>query len=221
MTIELFAAFILASAILALTPGPAMSLIVSNSVSHGTKAGVITVAGNSSGLTLLVVAAILGMSSIMALMADWFDLVRWVGAAYLIWLGASRIYRAYRAQIAQAAHPEQASSQVQANFPPAPQIAQKRYYWQGLFVSLSNPKVLLFLGAFFPQFVTNTAPLLPQFVLLAIAFLITITLLDLAMAYLAGSVRNWFSARRQNFMEYFSGMILLCGGAWLALARRG
>ena len=96
MSIELFLAFVLASAVLAATPGPSVSLIIANGTSHGLKAGLLTVAGGISGVVLLVTGATLGMSSVMALVANWFDFLRWAGAAYLIWLGVSRIWKAWR-----------------------------------------------------------------------------------------------------------------------------
>lgn len=206
MSIELYLAFILASAVLALTPGPAMSLIIANGATHGRSAGLVTVAGNSLGLGLLVLGAVLGMSSVMAVMADWFDLIRWAGAAYLIWLGASRLYRALR-------H-EKHSADKPGNLP------RRRWFGQGLAVALSNPKVLLFLGAFFPQFVNPQGALGQQFALLAVTFLVVVILIDSSYALLAGAARGWFSGQRLRLAQGISGCLLICGGLWLALARR-
>lgn len=206
MSIELYLAFILASAVLALTPGPAMSLIIANGAAHGRSAGLVTVAGNSLGLGLLVLGAVLGMSSVMSLMADWFDLIRWAGAAYLIWLGVSRLARALG--------PEKHAVERLENLP------RRRWFAQGLAVALSNPKVLLFLGAFFPQFVSPQGPLGPQFALMAITFLAVVILIDASYALLAGSARSWFTGGRMRLMQGISGCLLIGGGLWLALARR-
>ncbi len=96
MSFEVFLAFVLATAALALLPGPIVSLIVANGTSFGTRAALTTVAGSSTGLAFLAAGAALGMSSLMALMSDWFDVIRWVGAGYLVWLGAIRLWRAWK-----------------------------------------------------------------------------------------------------------------------------
>lgn len=205
MSLELYIAFLLASALLALTPGPIVSLVVANGTSYGTRAALTTVAGSTSGLALLVSGAALGMSSVMAFMAEWFDWVRWAGAAYLVWLGAGRLWRAWRDR-------ETALSTAMA--------PRRRCYWQGLSVALSNPKVLLFLGAFFPQFVDPQAALAPQLALLAAGFLTTAITIDTSYALLAGSARTWFTRGRMRLADGVSGCLLVCGGIWLAAARR-
>jgi len=206
MSIELYLAFVLASAVLALTPGPAMSLIIANSTSHGVRAGLTTVAGGSTGLALLVMGATLGMSSVLALMAEWFDVIRWIGAAYLIWLGGRRLYYAFNVK------PDGDMQPIKGK--------KGRWYWQGLAVTLSNPKVLLFLGAFFPQFVNPNGSLPLQFSLLAVTFVVTMMLIDGGMALVAGSARRWFTGARVRIADGLSGALLICGGLWLAFARR-
>ncbi len=207
MNIDLYLAFILASALLALAPGPAMSLIVANSASHGVRAGLTTAAGGGLGLGLLVAGAALGMSSIMALMAGWFDLIRWIGAAYLVWLGGSRLYRAVKGNRPLAA---MAGRETRAG----------RWFWQGLGVALSNPKVLLFLGAFFPQFVNPQADPGGQLAILAATFLATMMVIDCGYAVLAGSARRWFTGARMRIAEGFTGALLIGAGLWLAAVRR-
>lgn len=206
MTIELYIGFVLASALLALAPGPAMSLIIANSASYGVRAGLKTVAGGGLGLGLLVAGAALGMSSVMALMADWFDVVRWIGAAYLVWLGASRLYRAIKAE-GGAGAPESGA-------------VQGRFFWQGVAVALSNPKVLLFLGAFFPQFVNPGTAVGVQLAILAATFLAVMMIIDSSYAVLAGSARRWLTGSRMRVADGLSGALLMCGGLWLAAARR-
>lgn len=204
MSMELFLAFVLASAVLAATPGPNVSLIIANGTSHGRKAGLLTVAGGITGIILLVTGATLGMNSVMALVAEWFDFLRWAGAAYLIWLGASRIWRAWRRE-------------------PAfelPVTSRRNWYWQGLAVSLSNPKILLFLGAFFPQFVNQDAPIAGQLWMLALAFIAIVTAIDGSYALLAGTAKGWITQKRIRLADSITGSLLICGGLWLAAARR-
>lgn len=204
MTIEVFAAFVAASALLAVTPGPAMSLIIANGASQGTRAGLLTVAGGTLGLGLLVAAVVLGMSSFMALMAEWFDWIRWIGAAYLVWLGVGKLRQALRKDAP----------------PPAPVVSGRRWFWQGLAVSLSNPKVLLFLGAFFPQFVNPAAPVDTQLAILGVGFLVTMTVIDGSVALLASRIGTWLTAARWRIMDTMTGTLLVIGGIWLATQKR-
>ena len=205
MSLQLYLAFVLACFVLAITPGPNMSLLIANGTTHGVRAALLTVIGSSLGLSLLVVIAALGMTASMRLMADWFDIIRWVGAAYLVWLGIGRLRSAWRL-----------AGDTDVPLP----VKGGRWFWQGAAVSLSNPKVLLFLGAFFPQFIDPVSPAGPQLALLAVTFVLTIAAVDCAVASAAGSARAWFTAQRRRVAEGVSGVLLVCGGLWLAAARR-
>lgn len=204
MSVELYLTFLLATAALAFLPGPIVSLIVANGASFGPRAAFTTIAGSSTGLALMVAGAAFGMGSLLALVADWFDYIRWAGAAYLVWLGLSRIYTALK---------HDAGVHMPAG-------RRQRWYWQGLVAALSNPKVLLFLGAFFPQFVNPEAAAAPQLVLLAVGFLATAILIDSLYAVLAVTARAWFSDRRMRLADGLGGCLLIGGGLWLAFARR-
>ncbi len=204
MSLQLYLTFVLACVLLAITPGPNMSLYMANGASHGVRAALMTVFGSALGLSVLVAFATIGMTSLMTFMAEWFDAVRWVGAAYLVWLGFTRLRAAF------------------AGESPGPVQAPRngRYFWQGTAISLSNPKVLLFLGAFFPQFVDPRAPLAPQLILLAVTFVISLAGVDSCLALAVGTARGWFTARRRRFADGISGVLLFGGGLWLAVMRR-
>lgn len=204
MTIEVFLAFVLATAALAFLPGPIVSLIVANGTSFGTRAALTTVGGSSTGLAILAGGAALGMGSLLAFTSEWFDVIRWIGAAYLVWLGVSRLWRSWKG----------------GEDLPMPPANSQRFYWQGMIAALSNPKVLLFLGAFFPQFVNQDASPGPQLAILAVTFVLTAALCDSLYAVLAGSARSWFTERRMRLADSVGGCLLILGGAWLALARR-
>jgi homoserine/homoserine lactone efflux protein len=203
MSLELYGAFIITCVVLALTPGPNMSLYIANGSAYGTRAALLTVLGASLGLSILVGFATIGMTSAMALVAEWFDFIRWIGAAYLVWLGIGRL----RAAIC--------GESIAATEAPRP----GRYFWQGAAVSLSNPKVLLFLGAFFPQFVNPDAAMGPQLMLLGITFVIALVAVDCCMALAVSAARGWFT-RRKRIADAISGTMLLGGGLWLAIMRR-
>src|SRR5262245_64350090 len=136
MSVEVLIAFIAACILLGLTPGPNMSLIVANTLTTGLTAGLYTLAGTTTGLALLVAAAVMGMSSVMVFMSEWFDILRFLGALYLVWLGARQLWHFWHAEAGSGTPPP----------------TRGNCYVQGLLVSLANPKVMLFLGAFLPQF---------------------------------------------------------------------
>ena len=204
MSPEIFVTFCLASILLFLTPGPAMGLIIANSASFGSRAGLVTVLGNTLGLGLLLGLVVAGLSYVLLLMADYFDTIRWIGAIYLVWLGISRFRK-----LATTAETGAGGAG-----------RDKRCFWQGLAVGLSNPKVLLFYGAFFPQFLDFSGDLSQQLIILTSAFLVLALIVDGGMALLAGRAGAWISARRARLIDRISGTLLIAGGLWLALARR-
>lgn len=206
MSIYLYSAFVLACIALAITPGPNMALFLANSTAHGTRAALITLAGSSAGLAILVAFAALGMTSLMAIVAEWFDIIRWIGAAYLIWLGFSRLYTAWGMQ------PDDVIAAAPA--------ARGKWFFQGFATSLSNPKVLLFLGAFLPQFIVPNAAVGPQLALLSVTFVAVIAMVDMMTVLLFGSARSLLMGSRRRLAEGFSGLLLVFGGVWLATMRR-
>ena len=139
---QLYLAFILATTILILIPGPAVTLILATSLAHGGRAALVTVAGSSSAIVIQLAITALGMTSLMLLLSEWFEWLRWAGVAYLVYLGIQH----WRAS-AQAA-PDQATRAPSSN----------RLYWRGFVVNATNPKTLFFYAAFFPQFVDPSRP---------------------------------------------------------------
>ncbi|MBV9516825.1 MAG: LysE family transporter, partial [Hyphomicrobiales bacterium] len=93
MSLELYLAFVAATAILILIPGPNVALIVANSVAHGSRFGLLTVAGTSSAVIIQLLLTVAGMTTFLSIMANWFEWLRWIGVAYLVYLGI----RAWRA----------------------------------------------------------------------------------------------------------------------------
>ena len=199
------ALFIGACILLGLTPGPNMSLIVANTLAGGLRAGLVTLAGTSVGLAVLVTIAAAGMSSVMVLMAQWFDAVRWAGALYLIVLGVRQLWGWWRRRASGLA-------------PPTPPATTS--FAHGLIVSLSNPKVLLFLGAFLPQFVDPARPAVPQLAILAVVFWATLLATDLVYTIAIARARTAIDARKLQVLDGMAGGLLLVGGMVLATARR-
>src|SRR6187399_3030255 len=92
MSIELYAAYLLACVVFTLVPGPTVTLIIANSLTHGTRAGLLNVAGTQLGLAVFVGVLVIGLASVIETMGVWFDWIRFLGAAYLVWIGI-RMFR--------------------------------------------------------------------------------------------------------------------------------
>ena len=203
MHLSLYLGFVLASTILILIPGPNVSLIVANSIAYGTRYGLLTVAGTSSAIVVQLSLATLGLTATLDMLAGWFEWVRWVGVAYLLYLGV----RQWAAAPVDLTHTRPQPRSFRAIAP------------RGFLISLTNPKTLLFYGAFFPQFVSADAPIVPQVVLLSLTFLGIAGALDTGWALLAGRVRGVL-AIRGRLRNRLSGGFLIGAGIGLALARR-
>jgi threonine/homoserine/homoserine lactone efflux protein len=206
MSPEVLAAFIATCILLGLTPGPNMSLILASTLSSGLRAGLVTVAGTTTGLALLVGAATAGMSSVMVFMSDWFDVIRWIGALYLVYLGARQLWLFRQRRV--------------PGFVPAKRASGANLYFEGLLVSLSNPKVLLFLGAFLPQFIDPARDAVFQLSILAVLFVAVLAAVDVACSLMVARARATFDAARLRFLDGAAGVLLLLGGLALATARR-
>jgi homoserine/homoserine lactone efflux protein len=203
---EVLAAFIATCILLGLTPGPNMSLILASTLTSGLRAGLLTLAGTTTGLALLVGAAAVGMSSVLVFMSEWFDVIRSIGALYLVYLGARQLW-SLRQRRAQGALP--AGRPNGANL-----------YFEGLLVSLSNPKVLLFLGAFLPQFIDPTGDAVMQLSLLAVLFVTVLAAVDVGYTLMVARARASFNAARLRLLDGLAGVVLLLGGLALAMVRR-
>ncbi|MEJ2120912.1 MAG: LysE family translocator [Alphaproteobacteria bacterium] len=204
---DLFIAFCLATTALVLLPGPIVTLVIANAIAHGRRTGLATVAGASTGNALLVAAGALGLSTLLALLADIFEYVRWVGVAYLIYLGLRQWREVVRA----------------STTPGAIAIPRGRsVFGQAFVVAITNPKTILFYAAFFPQFVDRDLAIAPQLVAMSVAFVVIGIVFDSTYALLAARIRPLLMGeRRTRIRNGLTGSLLIGTGIGLALARRG
>jgi homoserine/homoserine lactone efflux protein len=202
MSFELFVPYLLACLVIVLVPGPSVTMILANSLRHGTRAGLETVAGSQFGLAASIIVVGIGLTSLIETMGHWFEWLRLIGAAYLVWLGV----RMLRAPLA-------------GDGAVAPTTPRGGFVLQGGLVALSNPKTLVFFGAFLPQFVDPRADHLSQIAIMGLTFLAIAGTTDSIYAMMAGRAAAWLSRRRARMVSRVSGGILIGGGAWLALAR--
>jgi threonine/homoserine/homoserine lactone efflux protein len=202
MSLQLYLAFVAACIALALLPGPVVTLVIANGLRHGTRAALVNMAGVQAGLAIVIGIVAVGLTSLIATMGYWFDWVRFAGAAYLVWLGIKLIWSPVEG--------------VDADAPPPPRGG---FFLQGLVVLLANPKVLVFFGAFIPQFMDMSKDHASQVALLGVTFMVIAGLTDAIYALLAGRARRFFSARRTRLVSRISGGFMVGGGIWLALIR--
>lgn len=203
MSLQVYLAFLAACIGLALIPGPVVTLVIANGLRHGTRAALTNILGVQAGLTIVIGIVAVGLTSLMATMGYWFDWVRLAGAAYLVWLGINLI--------------RFPAEGVNADEPPPP--PRGGFFLQGFVVLLSNPKVLVFFGAFIPQFVDMSKDHISQVALLGFTFMVTGAVTDSIFAILAGRARRFFSAQRTKMLSRVSGGFMIGGGIWLALTR--
>lgn len=203
MSLDIYLAYVLACFVIAIVPGPTVTVIIANSLSYGTRAGLLNVAGTQLGLAIMMVTVVVGLSTVIALMGVWFDWLRIAGAAYLVWLG----WKLLRS-------PDDLGQPGRAAAP------RGGFFLQGLLVILSNPKGLLWFGAFIPQFLDARGDYVEQIILLGVTAMAVALVSDGGYAVLTGRAGALLSRQRARLVSRLSGAFLVGGGLWLAFTRR-
>lgn len=203
MELENWLAFCAAAAALALVPGPTVTVIVANSLRYGTRAGLLNVAGTQLGVAIWLVIAVLGLGAAIELMGVWFDVLRYAGAAYLVWLGIKLFLS--KGDLAMATDRARPAGS---------------FFLQGFIVIMSNPKMLVLFGALIPPFITPTGDYAGQLLALGLTFAAIALAGDTVYALAAGRAGTWLSRSRIRAIEVVSGLCLTIGGVWLALKSR-
>lgn len=201
-----FLAFLIAAVVLAITPGPGMAYVVARTVSGGRAEGLASCVGTAVGGMFHVAAAALGLSLFVARSATAFEVVKYLGAAYLVYLGVRLLLQ----KTAEVEPPAVAAQGV------------RRAFFDGIAVEALNVKTALFFLAFLPQFVSPAQPLVPQLVLLGSVCVGLNTLVDVVAVFAADRLLASACARaaRARLLTRASGWTMLGLGAYLALARR-
>ncbi|WP_224380291.1 LysE family translocator [Roseovarius carneus] len=171
-------------------------MIISNSICHGLRKSAFTIAGDLTANSLQMTAAAFGLAAIIATSATAFVWIKWLGVAYLVWIGVQLI----RSK-AQAGEIEAAASGTRF-----------RLFRQGFFTSMANPFAVVFFGALFPQFIDPNAAVLPQLLVLGVTYLVV----DGAILLLWG----WLGLRAATALKRFSFVRVnkVCGSLMIAAA---
>ena len=196
--LALFAAAALA---LLLVPGPAVLYIVAQSAEHGRLAGIVSVAGVHLGTLVHVAAAAAGLSALIVSSAVAFSVVKYAGAAYLVYLGIRRLLTSEAAELEPRDQP------------------LSELFVQGVVVNVLNPKTAFFFLAFLPQFVDPERTVWTQVVILGLTFVLLGFLSDGLYALAAGTLGRWLRAR-WRMLRYASGSVFVGLGVSAALAKR-
>jgi homoserine/homoserine lactone efflux protein len=195
--------YMLACLLFAIIPGPSVSIVIANSLAGGTRAGLFTILGTALSMISMVFIVAVGLEAVMTLVSGAFEIIKLAGAAYLVWIG----WKMFR-------------SSGQLAMANGDRLPIGRYIWQGALTNWSNPKTLLFLSAFLPQFVDLTRPAFGQIMTLGLICLAVAAMSDSVYAFAAGQARHLLSVARVRMLNRVSGVILMAGGVWLALQKR-
>ena len=203
MSLEAWLAFCAAATALAIVPGPTVTVIIANSLRYGARAGLLNVAGTQLGVAIWLAVAVLGLGAAIQIMGVWFVLLRYAGAAYLIWLGIKLLRsKGDLAVAADRAHPHGS------------------FFLQGFIVILSNPKMLVLFGALIPPFISPGGDYSRQLLILGLTFAGIALAGDCTYALAAGKAGQWLKRSRIRAIEVASGLCLTAAGVWLALKSR-
>lgn len=204
MELHLYLSFVVATTIMISLPGPSVILTVGHSISFGWQHAIFTVTGATMGIAVQLIIASIGLASLLNVVVEAFELLRWAGAAYLIYLGMK--------QWLNAKEPLDFDNSG---------VSKTNLFVQGLIITIPNPKSLIFITAFLPQFIDTSLPLGPQFVIIVSTFLVITFTVTSLWAVVAGNVRG-FLGNQKAFRSVLrtTGGLMIMAGLGLVLSRR-
>lgn len=205
MELPVYLAFVIATTIMISLPGPSVLLTVAHSISFGWKPAIATVAGETMGIAVQLIVAAIGLTSLLNGVAQAFEWLRWVGAAYLVYLGIK--------QWRGAKEPLKFDTSS---------VSKTNLFVQGLVITIPNPKSLIFIAAFLPQFIDAARPVGLQFAIIVPTFLVITFTVTSVWALVAGKASGLLKSQRafQSVLKTAGGLMIIAG-VGLALARRG
>ena len=203
MALHVWLGFLLAAILIAVSPGPGAAASMSTGLRYGYASALRVIGGLQSALLIQVGVVAVGLGALLTTSALAFDIVRFLGAAYLIWLGIQK----WRAPV----------EEIDENQPLA---RPEKLFVEGLLVNLTNPKAIVFIAALTPQFIDPTRPQWPQFAIIGLTMCGVDTIVMSGYALLAAKLRGWLhdpkSLKAQN--RFFGGIVV---GAGALLAASG
>ena len=204
MSLHVWWLYVTAVFLISATPGPNMLHVMTQSIAHGPRKAMMTMAGLMSAVLLCLIASALGLGALLKASPRLFDLLRYAGVAYLVWLGI----KAWRA-------PVSAGGSIATQ----PQSAGA-LYGTGLLTGLSNPKLIIFAAALFPQFIDTDRPFAIQLAILVVSFVVIESFWYSVYALGGMRLKRWLEpANRQQMFNRGTGVLFISFGGALLGAR--
>ncbi len=197
MSMQIWLAYVATVLVLMSTPGPSQLLMLSNSTSHGFRRSLATAAGDLSANALQMLASGLGLAAIIAASDHALLVIKWLGAAYLIWLGSRMIYKA------------SGTSAIKLNKNST--VTLKNLWLQGFVTSAANPKAVVFFAALFPQFIQSDQDFWPQMLILSATYIV----IDGTFLSAYGKMASWIT---EKFKGSAKAWIERSGGGFMIVA---
>ena len=198
MQLETWLLYTLAAIGLSLSPGPNSLLAMTHGALHGTRMALFTVAGGVIGFTLVIALSMFGIAALLQSSVVWLTVLKWVGGAYLVWLGI-QLWRSPPLDLRVAAAPVRPNGAA--------------LFGQGALSATTNPKVILFFAAFLPQFIDPARSLFVQFLVMAATFAVTEVATEVGLASTAHRIRPWLARVGKRFNQACGGVFIAIGAA--------
>ncbi|MEP4546215.1 MAG: LysE family transporter [Saccharospirillum sp.] len=198
MALDIWLIYLVAVIGLSLTPGPNSLLALTHGALYGHRRSLFTISGGTLGFIIAIALSMFGIGMLLQASAHALMVLKWVGAAYLVWLGI-QVWRSPPPQVEYVSELKWVSGTT--------------LFRQGLLAAVSNPKVLLFFGAFLPQFLDPNAALLQQFVIMALTFALGEFFVEYGLARLAFTIRPWLARVGKRFNHVCGGLFIAIGSA--------
>lgn len=205
MTIEWWLTYLLTTSVLSLSPGSGAINTMSTGISHGYRGAAASICGLQVGLSLHIMLVGIGLGALFSQSLLAFDIVKWAGAAYLVWLGIQQWRSA-------------GSLDLQAV---AKAMPRRRLFKRAVLVNLTNPKSIVFLAALFPQFILPHQPQAAQYLILGVTTVVVDIIVMIGYAMLATRIAGWIKGPKQmKLLNRIFGGLFMAVGALLASARK-
>lgn len=196
MDLHTWLIYLAAAVGLSLSPGPNGLLALTHGALHGRRKALYTISGGALGFVAVIALSMFGIGALLKASLTWLTVLKWVGGAYLVWLGI-QVWRA----------PPLGASLEAAEGP----RAGWSMFWQGLLSAVTNPKAILFFAAFLPQFIDPARSLLLQFALMAGTFAVVEVVFEVVVASMAQRIRPWLRRVGKRFNQACGGVFVLIG----------
>lgn len=204
MTWDWWLTYLLTTTVLSLSPGSGAINTMSTGISYGYRGAAASIAGLQVGLATHIMLVGIGLGTLLAHSLLAFEILKWLGAAYLIWLGIQQWRAAGAMQLTTASGP----------------LSRRQLFRRGILVNLTNPKSIVFLAALFPQFVLPQHPQTAQYLVLGVTTLVVDILVMIGYAMLANRIARWLKGSSQvRRLNRTFGSIFIMVGALLASAK--